>query len=49
MRCSADPSDFLSIKIHTAKCSCCDQKNKDTILRCPNCSVSMVANPLLFC
>ncbi|KAH7069787.1 hypothetical protein BKA63DRAFT_519559 [Paraphoma chrysanthemicola] len=36
--CSADPTDFTKIKIHTAKCTECDQRNEtDNMLRCPGC------------
>ncbi|KAI9872013.1 MAG: hypothetical protein M1823_008285, partial [Watsoniomyces obsoletus] len=36
--CSADPVDFTKIKIHTAKCTECDQRNEtDNMLRCPGC------------
>lgn len=39
--CSSSPSSFTSIKVHTAKCSECDQRNLETMLRCPGCTFQL--------
>ncbi|KAF1925927.1 uncharacterized protein M421DRAFT_94312 [Didymella exigua CBS 183.55] len=36
--CSSSPACFTSITVHTAKCSECDQRNLETMLRCPGCT-----------
>ncbi|KAF3035511.1 hypothetical protein E8E11_002452 [Didymella keratinophila] len=39
--CSSSPSSFRSISVHTAKCSECDQRNQETMLRCPGCTFQL--------
>ncbi|KAF3042706.1 hypothetical protein E8E12_008524 [Didymella heteroderae] len=39
--CSSSPTSFTSIKVHTAKCSECDQRNIETMLRCPGCTFQL--------
>jgi hypothetical protein len=39
--CASSPSSFTSIKVHTAKCSECDQRNLETMLRCPGCTFQL--------
>lgn len=36
--CSSSPSAFTAVKVHTAKCSECDKRNMDVMLRCPGCT-----------
>ncbi|KAF1912133.1 hypothetical protein BDU57DRAFT_533038 [Ampelomyces quisqualis] len=36
--CSSDPDAMTLVKVHTAKCTECDKRNKDTMLRCPGCT-----------
>lgn len=36
--CSSEKESFKMVKVHTAKCSECDQRNMDTMLRCPGCT-----------
>ncbi|KAF9697890.1 hypothetical protein EKO04_004463 [Ascochyta lentis] len=36
--CSSSPSAFTIVKVHTAKCSECDQRNRDVMRRCPGCT-----------
>ncbi|KAH7381204.1 hypothetical protein DE146DRAFT_624327 [Phaeosphaeria sp. MPI-PUGE-AT-0046c] len=36
--CSSDPAVMTVVKVHTAKCTECDKRNKDTMLRCPGCT-----------
>ncbi|KAJ4371736.1 hypothetical protein N0V86_008289 [Didymella sp. IMI 355093] len=39
--CSSSPTSFTSITVHTAKCSECDQRNLETMLRCPGCTFQL--------
>ncbi|KAH8723004.1 hypothetical protein GQ44DRAFT_806582 [Phaeosphaeriaceae sp. PMI808] len=36
--CTMDPEKMTKVKVHTAKCTECDKRNKDTMLRCPGCT-----------
>ncbi|KAJ4336829.1 hypothetical protein N0V95_008495 [Ascochyta clinopodiicola] len=36
--CSSSPTAFTVVKVHTAKCSECDQRNRDVMRRCPGCT-----------
>ncbi|KAJ4317919.1 hypothetical protein N0V94_004682 [Neodidymelliopsis sp. IMI 364377] len=36
--CSASSEAFTIVKVHTAKCSECDKRNKDVMCRCPGCT-----------
>ncbi|KAF1850189.1 uncharacterized protein K460DRAFT_270887 [Cucurbitaria berberidis CBS 394.84] len=36
--CTSDNSLFALVTVHTAKCTECDQRNKDTMRRCPGCT-----------
>ncbi|KZM20661.1 uncharacterized protein EKO05_0010621 [Ascochyta rabiei] len=36
--CSSSASAFAVVKVHTAKCSECDQRNRDVMRRCPGCT-----------
>lgn len=39
--CSSSPTSFTSVKVHTAKCSECDQRNQETMVRCPGCTFQL--------
>nr|GFD53086.1 hypothetical protein [Tanacetum cinerariifolium] len=38
LTCSSSPTSFTKITVHTAKCSECDKRNLETMLRCPGCT-----------
>ncbi|CAE7211642.1 hypothetical protein PTNB73_09017 [Pyrenophora teres f. teres] len=39
--CTDDKDLYASVTVHTAKCTECDQRNKKTMLRCPNCTFQL--------